>query len=80
MTITINNNINFTGSKSTCEAIRDLVEAPAREAAARARREQAEREAYALLHEMAERKDPADWDFYSDLYKDLYGIRPHWGW
>lgn len=19
-----------------------------------------------------------DWDFYSDLYKDLYGVRPRW--
>ena len=80
MTININNNIDFTGCESTCKAIRDLVEAPARRAAAMARREQEEREAYALLREMAERKDPADWDFYSDLYKDLHGVRPHWGW
>ena len=34
-----------------------------------------EKEAYRLLEEAYNNED---WDFYSDLYKDLYGVRPRW--
>ena len=44
-------------------------------------RREAEREEEDFLRKLHERclryNDPADWDFYSDLFKDCYGFRPH---
>lgn len=34
-----------------------------------------EHDALRWLREAAE---AGDWGFYSDLYKDLFGVRPHW--
>jgi len=33
------------------------------------------RQAWKALHEAYENED---WGLYSDLYKDLYGVRPRW--
>lgn len=48
---------------------------------ARREQEQAERKAreyaeFMRQMEMLDRARETDWDFYSDLYKDIYGIRP----
>ncbi len=38
-------------------------------------RDEWERSAWEAIQRAA---DEGDWDLYSDLYKDLYGIRPRW--
>ena len=43
--------------------------------------EQAEYEEFMYLVRLHEKclaeNDPSDWDYYSDLYKATYGVRPH---
>lgn len=43
-------------------------------------REEIEREEWEIATRKALERALAneDWDFYSDLYKDLYGVRPRW--
>lgn len=54
----------------------ELVIAPVIEAA----EEEAAREDEILRENMEWLRDPANWDseIYSDIYKDVYGVRPRW--
>lgn len=80
MTITINANITLTASTATCKAVQDDLNAYAARLARKAARKQWKAETDQVLADLRSRRDPADWNFYSDLFKDRYGIRPHWGW
>ena len=70
-TITIAAGITLTATEATiaayeaeCKAIADA--------------EFFERQLDEVLAEARESNDPTVWGVYSDLYKDLYGIRPRW--
>jgi len=63
-TITISEGITLTASEEVIRQYEDEV-ADA----------QWERDALDWLRQAAE---AGDWGFYSDLHKDLFGVRPHW--
>lgn len=74
-TLYINDNINFIGSSETAERIQRTMTAEQN----RIRREYEDFLQVCAAREQAERtNDPRDWSFYSDLHKDVYGVRPHW--
>lgn len=58
-----------------------LTERTGKEILARLAAEEAEAHLWEAVrdarHTWEKTGDPADWDYYSDLYKDLNGFRPH---
>ena len=83
MTITITTNVTLTASATTCEAVlSDLYEVVLAE-----REREEERRLFAYLCDYGRRLaaqgiNPCTDDFYSDLFKDLHGVRPrqYYGW
>ena len=73
MTITIIADVTLTASKATCEAYL----AEVREAEERARWIAEEREIDRKLREWLRTASPEDPE-YSDIYKEVYGVRPRW--
>ena len=67
-TLKINENITCYLTPATANKIKAEIEAERREAEERMQ----------LFKALERAAANEDWDFYSDLYKDLYGVRPRW--
>ena len=83
MTITITNGVTLTASRTTCELILDDLYEPIAERLAYERELEIERQLEAALDEAVIRclldgTNPSADDFVSDVYKDLYGVRPRY--
>lgn len=77
MTITITTNVTLTACASTCEIVLDNLY----EVVLEQREREEERRLFAYLCEYGRRLsaqgiNPCSDDFYSDLFKDLHGVRP----
>lgn len=70
-TITLTEGVTLTATRSTLDCLYAEIDAERREAHAA----EVERELADLLRSMS----PSDPE-YSDIYKDVYGVRPHFEW
>ena len=74
-TLYISNGVNFIGSSDTALKIQRTMTAEQN----RIRRDREDRLAVERARADWERTgDSRDWSYYSDLHKDVYGVRPTW--
>ena len=74
MTTMMIKGVRFTVTDTTAAEIKRDLDAYETE------RREFERDRDDLANAEAIARETGDWSYYSDVYKDIYGIRPRWKW